>query len=647
MPTKNTRKLARYALAKAFELGSEGKSVSEIKIQYFIDYWRDLTHQNNSVESELVHSILYNPKELFKEFMEEVERKNLSNNDNKKFFIDTINEFAKLDLDALNFIKPILKLIQQQFSKKDDYSYLLHLLKMIQLKLENFTLGKESVKELAKILTDHSNINKTKIKHLVNLLIFEMIHKKYSRESIHKMINDIFSTYQILPNDVVHSNFPHKFKSKNYGGNKSTEYQSELKSYIDRLKDKDRILALGNYLDKEPEELRFVFQIKGLRGDNVNITIGNVQIYNPKTTKLFKNQTEYFNELFKEEIKDDIYYCNGAVALKVLDIKFAKQEALQILENTLDFISSKYIYHKIPIVINASQYYAIDKDGNQRGSGFDSTWEYLAFQDSIELDNLKYNNSTYSKFISKNKVLEIDKKILESMHWKRKAIESNENNEKILWHWVMLENIFERKNYNTPKTIFEVVSKLLTKKYMYNFAWKHFHKLNEITIHAVGSNHYELQLNLPQDLKNKIGLNTKVGEQHNLKDFIDNINELQIHINRNSLFFEQLEYLKDIFTNNEKCLDLIGKFEKIFFEKLVYVYRMRNKIVHNAYNESNPVSQYYVNFITLASSISINVFVQMRENFSLQTNNDIINNIIYEYDEFKLNLKEKGISVLL
>ena len=33
---------------------------TEIKIQYFKDYWKDLTCKNNSIEKELVHSILYN-----------------------------------------------------------------------------------------------------------------------------------------------------------------------------------------------------------------------------------------------------------------------------------------------------------------------------------------------------------------------------------------------------------------------------------------------------------------------------------------------------------------------------------------------------------------------------------------------------------
>jgi len=622
-----------------------------IKIQYFVDYWKDLTHPNDSIEIELVHSIIYNPKELIKEFMDEIERKNLSNKDNKKFFIDSIGAFTNLDLKALSFIYPILKLILKE--QNSDYSYLLHLLKMTQLKLDNFMLGKEAIKELAEILVDDSNINTSKIKHLVNLIIFELIHKKYSKKTIAKIIDHIFANCEIISDDYVHTNFPHEIEYKN-GDHTSSEYEEykhTLTNLIDNLTDKDRILALNNYLNKEGEQLRFVFQIKGLKGDNANTTIGNVQIYNPKSIQLFKETTEYFNELFENKIEDNIYYCNGAVTLDVFDTEYANQEALQILENSLDLVASRYTRYPVAITINKFKYYVIDMEGNNRGSGSTNTWEYLTYQNSLELINSKYDNPIYMQQIGKDKILEVDRKILESMHWKRKAIESNENNEKILWHWVALENLFDRKNSSdkTPNVIFKVASKLLAKQYMYSFAWKHFYKLKEKTDDESLMNmiYKDLQLKLPNDLKNDIGLNAKEGEPIYLIKLIENLKNIQTHLNNHLLFFEQLEYLYEIFTNKKRCLELIEKFEKIFFEKLVYIYRVRNKIVHNAHSESNPIIDYYVDFITLVSATSINSFIQIRANLLLETNTDIINNIIYEYDKFKLELQEKGTNILL
>lgn len=622
----------------------------ETKIHFFIDYWRDFTHQN-SIEIELTHSIIYNPKELIQEFIEEIERKNLSNKDNKKFFVESLGKFSNLDIDAISFAKPTLSLILEVQKNSSDYSYLLHLLKMAYLKFDNFILGKKAINELSKILTDESDLNIDKIKHLTNIIIFELIDKKYSFKTIIKIIAYIFSYYQLLDNDYIHTDFPHKIECSNWDKT-STEYSNykkELIEYIDSLSYKDRLLSLTSYLDKEEENLRFVFQVKGLRGDDVNITIGNVQIYNPKTVRLFLNPDEHFNEFFEKGIKDNIFYCNGAVSLNVLDREYAGQEALQILENTLDLISSRYTNYKVPITINKFRYYVIDENGKNLGRNISSTWELLKYQDSIELDNSKYDKDIYSKVLSKSKVLEIDKKILESMHWKRKAIESNENNEKILWHWVALENLYEKKNSTekTPKIIFDVVSKLLAKKYMLGFARKHYHKLEEITSTEAPLYHHRLELKLPIQLKNDAGLNTQEGDTIYLKNFIDNLDNIKVHLENSTLLYSQLEYLKEIFTDKKKCLDLLSIFEKIFFEKLVYIYRMRNKVVHNAYNDNSSLSEFYVDFITLVSAISINTFIHKRGSLNLESNNEIINNIIYDYDEFKLELKEKGTSILL
>jgi hypothetical protein len=619
----------------------------DLKIQYFIDYWRDLTHPNNSIEKELIHSIIYNPRELFKEFIEEINRNNLSNKDNKKIFIDKVNEFSKLNLNSLKFIKPTLKLIQQQFSKKDDYSYLLHLLKMAVLKLSNFTIGKNTVKELAEILTDDSKINTEKIKHLTNFIIFELIHKKYSNKKISNIIDYIFSDYQFI-NNILHTNFPHNIECENYNieSIEFKNYQKQIKDYIDNVTIQDRLLAINNYFMKKSEKLRFVFQIKGLKGNNVNFQIGNVQIYNPKTTKLFNDSSESFNEFFGK-INNNIYYCNAAVTLEIIDMEYAKKEAIQILEKTLDIISSQYINYKVPLRINPSQYYVIDNNGRERGRGSTNTWEYIDYQDSLKLDN-NINDSFNIILNESESLLEIDKRILESMHWKRKAIESNEYNEKILWHWVAIENLFSKKNQSTPETIFELVPKLLSKRYIFDLAWKYYHKLYETTVSEMSLyHHYRVKIDLSSNLKNKIGLNAEPGERVYLKNLIENIDEIKKTMNKESLFYEQLEFLQEIFQNNKKCLNLIEKFEKIFFEKLIYLYRIRNKIVHNAYNDVNPMIPYYVKFIMLISSISINVFINKKVSLDLKTSEEIINNINYDYDNFKLELQDKGTSVLL
>jgi len=621
------------------------------KVGYFIEYWLDVTHESNSIEGDLVHFILYNPKELIKEFIEEIERNQLSNRDNRKFFTDKVNGFAKLKLDALKFLEPTLKLIQSQFSKKDDFGYLLHLLKMALLEFDNNRLAKESIKELSNHLTDPGELDQIKVKSLVNLIIFELMHKKYSQEKIIKIINDIFSSYQTI-NKTILTNFPHTLQPENWNV-ESVEYQGferKLTAYLDSLTINDRISSITNYFNLPSEKLRYLFQLRGLKGDDVNLFIGNVQIYSPKKTRLIQDSGTGLgdiDETFNASSGSHITYCNAAVSLDVLDSEYAKMEAIQTLENTLDIIASKYTYYKVPLSINTSQYYVINQDGEIRQKTSSNTLEVLIYQDSIELHNSKFPSEVFAQQVSKDQISQIDKKIFESMHWKRKATESDEINEKVLWHWVSLENIFERKSCSTPKTIFESVSKILAKKYIYDFAWKYYWKLESCANGRGDLQHYRANIILPQDLSNIVGFNAKEGQEIKLKNLIDNIAQIQKHIDADSLLSEQLHYLNELFTDSKKFEELLKKFQDIFFEKLVYVYRMRNKIVHNAHNEVGPMSKYYADFLALASAASINSFIQIRARLSLKSSDEIVNNINYEFDKFLLDLKEKGSSILL
>ena len=100
---------------------------------------------------------------------------------------------------------------------------------------------------------EDKTIETDKIKHLTNIIIFELIHKKYSSKKIIQIIDDIFSKYQELEDGSLYSTFPHKLTCNNWevSSNEFIKYQSELKNYIDTLTDKERIKAISNYLDKE------------------------------------------------------------------------------------------------------------------------------------------------------------------------------------------------------------------------------------------------------------------------------------------------------------------------------------------------------------------------------------------------------------
>lgn len=527
------------------------------KVDYFIDYWKDFTY-SNSIEEELTHTIVYNPKELFKEFADEISRKELKNKDNKKFFIDHINRFFDFKIESTNYLNSTLTLIKQQF-QNPDFKYLLHLLSILDKLLSNNKLVINCVNELEAILTSKIELDdsfKEKIKILTKLIIFELIYKKYSLQFITKIIDNIFDNYSIDQNGILCTDFPHNFEidfNTKVDSLEFQQYQDKIENLINNLTLNQRILSIKNYFNQQPKQLTYIFQIKGLKG-NIDATFGNVRIYNPKNaqliTKCTKNNIPY-DELFNGE---KFIYCNGAVTLDVIDREYAKQEAIRLLSQTIDSLVTLYDKYKLPIDINLSNILICDQEGNERGFSSKNDSIAIKYNNSIEIndsdnDNIKYLLDFYN-YKPANQYSIVDTKLLESLHWRRRAIESLNNNEKILWYWISIENIIGDTN-----TIFNTVSKFLAITQLYSFTWKHYEKLDAMLSLSPFCGNFKKRLEISHELQQKLGFGlNKPGFKVYLTDFIENISNIQNSLNKNELLYDQLDHLTNVFDTSKKCL---------------------------------------------------------------------------------------------
>lgn len=623
---------------------TQEKEFNSAKISYFIDYWLDATHVNNSIESELIHSIVYNPKELIEEFIAEIQRNQLSNQDNKKFFEESFRKFAKLKVRSLGCSKSTINLILIHLGKKDSHEYLSHLLNMALTELRDFSLAKQSIAELSSHLTDDSEIDQSKIKHLVNLIIFELMHKKYSHKKIANTPLNIFSGYDLV-DGVFQTDFPLPFKSdvQDISSADYQEYIRKASGFIDSLNELGRLNAIENLFECSPEDFTYIFKVKGLVGE-VDFSIGNVRFYDPKKTKLVKDEyvsTIKINENFNAENES---YCNVAITISVVDIEAGKDVAIKVLEDKLDLVVSRYTNYKVPLSVSFLKYIVIDNEGSVR-SIFNSN--NLDDMHSIKLDNSKFQEKIFSREINMGNLSNVNRKIFESMHWKRKAIESNDPNEKILWFWVALENIFEQKNFSTAKTVFDTTAKILVMNFIYQYAWMHHNKLSSMEGVFGEFSHYRSSLQLPNELVSELQLKPKDGDVIELEKLINNIGRVQAYLAPKSLLFEQLDNLNELFSDGKKMVKFIEELKEIFSDKLIYLYRIRNKIVHNAHNEFTPMTNYYADFGAIASALSINRFTSCISKHSLNTTNEVVNHIHYDFDKLLLDLKVEGSKTLL
>lgn len=630
------------------------KTNQDIKIQYFYDYWRDFTahsedkmnerHYFKNLEQDSINHILYNPKELFKEFINEIEIKNLSNGDNKKFFMENVKKLIKLKIGALNFLESSLKIIIQQFNQKDDFSYLLHTLKFAISEMENFRLGKQCVNELAIILTDDTNFqqNKENIKHLVHFIVFELQDKGFSHKKINQIINDIFDKY--TEKSYVTTHFPHNLRQNGNTEQDRIEYQAKLKEFIDSLTNKDRILAINNYFEQETISARFIFSVKGIKGE-LNIKTNDIEIYNPlkKTIIAQKLSKECYDETFglqdSQKASQGLRY-NIAVRVDLMpnDIDSAKYEAIRKSHIFFDSIMSRHFYIKVRLRLDTTQYYIINDDNNVIGGSSRIKDEFMDYQNAEFAENITLNKEYlkyYEILTTQDDLTDIDKQIGRALIWKRKALEATNYNESILWYWVSIENLFHYKN-ETIRLIFRIAPKILTKEYIYHSIYE---ILRELRMKSFSFHNYNMSEKARKAIENLPNTMT-------YKECIEKIKEICEMLDKDSFLCEKLEKFVLIFDNKIEFKKFIENYKTQIEQKLMFLYRLRNKIAHNANSEYNSTIIYYKNFADYISTILVCYFIDKRI-LGYKDTNEIIYLGEYEYNKMLLDIEKFGIDCIL
>ena len=628
------------------------------KLQYFYDYWKDFTaHSEDKVnerrhfknlEQDSINYILYNPKELFKEFINEIEIKNLSNGDNKNFFMENVKHLANLKISVLKFLESNLKIITKQFGQKDDFSYLLHTLKFALDEMKNFRLGKECVKELAEILTNDDSLDKNKdnIKHLVHFIVFELQDKGFSHGRINKIIDDIFSEYRELEKYAT-TNFPHNIKQNENTEKGRVKYQTRLKSFMDSLTNKDRILAINNYFEQETISARFIFKVKGIKGE-LNIKTNDIEIYNPLKKKLIakKSPNEHndsYDETFGlQDTQKAIlgFRCNIAIRVDTMlnDIESAKYEAIRKAHIFFDSIMSRHFYIRTKLSLDTTQHYVIDNNANVISANFRRNDEFMSYQNAEFTENIDINEQHlryYDTLTFQENLIDIDKQISRALTWKRKALEATNYNESILWHWVGIENLFHSTN-ETIRLIFRIAPKILTKTYIYYFINQILNDLRNKSFPFYNGNITKEARKLIENMPNNM----------TYKECVENIKKICEVLDKDSFIYEKLEKFVGIFDNKQNIHTFIENYKEQVRQKIIFLYRLRNKIAHNANREYNATIIYYKNFADYISTILICYFIDKRI-LSYKENNEIIYLGEYEYNKMLLDIEQFGIDCIL
>jgi len=151
-----------------------------------------------------------------------------------------------------------------------------------------------------------------------------------------------------------------------------------------------------------------------------------------------------------------------------------------------------------------------------------------------------------------------------------------------------------------------IASRLLLCHYVYKYGWDVFHELYFLIKY---NNLYNEKINISDNVLKKAGLyseSNKEGRMVYLYEFLDNLSEI-ISSTKDEIILEKLNSINEFYFNNNNAKRKIFTLFNDIKNEILLLYRIRNKIVHNAFYNS-PFMEYYINKLQfIVSTIFYNI----------------------------------------
>jgi len=440
------------------------KDKNEIFI-YFINLWETMI---DNLKKGTFRIDIVNPHILINEIVNELKFNNFANKERKEYYKNKLGKIVNSDPVIKEFYKPEFVILINSFDKYCN-KYLLNCVLSIQSNLSLNKYFKHLLQGLKHTISKNcfGSQEKEELKILCKNIIIEFLLKGFDI--------DILKSETILQDNYVESiNHLEKFYSPKVGGH--------------------------NYI---------IFQVKGLKGKNIDLNIGNINFYSPQT----KQYIQYIKEKNSNQADEffgtnkDKDYINAAYIIDSFESESPIKKAIDEVDKVLDLIRC-YYSSKINFEILKDNYIIVNSKGESIGFGYKASerLEWYNYHYSIDMKELNLHERLESdlfqkaaKFLFKDqkKLSDIESRIVQSIHWYRKAEESKLFEDKLLFFWIIIDRLMKsdknvllhkNKDENSYFLAKEFIPCLLLNKIILGIGWNLFEKIRDIIANQLNFN---------------------------------------------------------------------------------------------------------------------------------------------------------------
>ena len=607
--------------------------INNEKIEYLKNIWDEICE---SIKIPNLDFDIMTPHYLCIEILDEFNNSS-RNKSNKQYYLKRLNDYFSNDKTITGEIKNYFGILRRELQEPRDIIIKQILNNIIEFlnKGRYFDILFENIKSI--LLNSESIDDKQKddIKYISKCLIVEFIFKGYHYKTIQKFIKNILSGYYIREDRILITDFPHDIKYNDYD---NETFYNLVKEKILSLSIETRIEKLKDYFYNGKKDYYYIFHISGISGDK-EIILNNVTFYNPKVKK-YISKSYHSEDLEFLRNNGNEGFLNAIVLKNCIDKEQGKILAKDDISKAFDLL--KFIKTtKAPFIIDNRKCIILNKDYEEEGYHLGMQNEYTPY-DFLKIDKeFKYTNEkleNISNFIFCNKTL------TDALYYYRKAIEASRYEEKILNFWISLETLFtninlwniipKNKQKQKIELILEIIPKILICHHIYKYGWDIFYEL-DLVLRYKNSNREIIDVS--DEILEGAGLfidENIEGRMVYLYRFLD---KLPIFISsiKDDIQKEYLISINDLYFNNTKAKDKLTSLYNDIKNEIIILYRIRNKIVHNAFYQSQ-FMEYSVNRLSFIVGILFNRIIDKKT--IKQFDKKIIEHYI-EYENIKNRLE--------
>jgi hypothetical protein len=350
--------------------------------------------------------------------------------------------------------------------------------------------------------------------------------------------------------------------------------------------------------------------VQGLVDTSADVTLGQVTFYSPQHRRFisdpdvgtFADEAELFSTPL------DRCYLNATVVVEEIDREIATANAVGLIERALDLLQT-FARVDIGLEVAKQSCLVLELDGSVAGLTFGKPnpegIEKMKHHRSLPLSELyeridpvvAERTATYL-FSDPSLQTSTQQKIMYSLRAYRKAENAAIAEDRLLNYWIALENVltFDRPILQ-PKADREsklfiakhIVSHLQATAFIYEVGWNlHLH----LATLWMSTRDGKRVLVLPSELAEKCCLNLEKAGTVSLTSLLENLDALAAVIGPAAIR-ERVLYVKRFYGDSAFAKEEIEQYIATTQHDVQRIYRLRNKIVHNAHYD-NMVLPYYV-----------------------------------------------------